>query len=173
MTHEVPKHEVLEVPRRHRFEEWVAALAMFLMLALVCAEIVMRDVFNTSTLWSEEVARYLMIWSVYFGSAAAVASADHLRIEMLINYMPRRVRNVLDLLAEVWLLAFCLAITWAGYQYVRNSFALNFYSADSNLAIEIGWIQLVIPITFALSSWHAVLQIVRIAARLRGSRRKS
>ncbi|MEO8930640.1 MAG: TRAP transporter small permease subunit, partial [Caldimonas sp.] len=68
-----------------RFEEAVAAIGLLLMLVQVCTEIVLRDFFNTSFLWSEEVARYLMIWSVYFGAAAAVGTNGHLRIEMLID----------------------------------------------------------------------------------------
>ena len=153
---------------RHLFEEWVAGLGLLLMLLLVCTEILLRDVFNTSNLWSEEVARYLMIWSVYFGSAAAVARGAHLRIDMLINVVPPRVHWMLDIVATAWVLAFGLAMTWAGYLYVKDSFMLGFVSADSNLTVQIGWIQLVIPITFALSAFHAARQIWRLAARASG-----
>jgi TRAP-type C4-dicarboxylate transport system permease small subunit len=138
-----------------RFEEGVAALGLVLMLVQVCTEIVLRDFFNTSFLWSEEVARYLMIWSVYFGAAAAVGTNGHLRIEMLIDVVPRRVRRVLDAVAQLWVLGFSLAITWAGYSMVRDSFASGMVSADSNLPLQLGWIQLVIPLTFALSAIHA------------------
>jgi C4-dicarboxylate transporter DctQ subunit len=153
---------------RHLFEEWVAGLGLLLMLLLVCMEIVLRDVFNTSNLWSEEVARYLMIWSVYFGSAAAVARGAHLRIDMLINAVRPGVRRALDIVATTWVLAFGLAMTWAGYLYVKDSFTLGFVSADSNLTLQIGWIQLVIPLTFALSAFHAARQVVRLTAKVSG-----
>ncbi|MDO8534027.1 MAG: TRAP transporter small permease [Xanthobacteraceae bacterium] len=152
------------MPRRHTFEDWVAALGMVLMLVLVCVEITKREFFNSSFLWSEEVARYLMIWSVYFGASAAVASSSHLRIDMLINMVPRRVRRVLDIFAQVWVCAFSLAITYAGYRYVQDSFSLGFVSADSNLPLQMGWIQLVIPITFALSAFHALRQLSKLIA---------
>ena len=96
-----------------------------------------------------------MIWSVYFGSAAAVARGAHLRIDMLINAVRPGVRRALDIVATTWVLAFGLAMTWAGYLYVKDSFTLGFVSADSNLSLQIGWIQLVIPLTFALSAFHA------------------
>jgi len=137
------------------FEEAVAAIGLLLMLVQVCTEIVLRDFFNTSFLWSEEVARYLMIWSVYFGAAAAVGTNGHLRIEMLIDAVPPRVRHVLDGVAQFWVLAFSVAITYAGYSMVRDSFASGMVSADSNLPFQLGWVQLVIPITFALSAIHA------------------
>ncbi len=154
---------------RYLFEEWVAGATLLLMLLLVCSEIVLRDVFNTSNLWSEEVTRYLMIWSVYFGSAAAVARGAHLRIEMLIDAVSPGVRRWLDVLATACILAFGLAMTWAGILYVRDSFALGFVSADSNLSLQIGWIQLVIPITFALTAIHAARILVRLVAKVRGA----
>lgn len=150
------------VPRRHTFEEWVAAFGMFLMLVLVCVEITKREFFNSSFLWSEEVARYLMIWSIYFGASAAVASGSHLRIDMLIDIVPIRVRRVLDVFAHFWVCAFSLAITYAGYRYVSDSFSQGFVSADSNLSLEMGWIQLVIPVTFALSALHALRQLAKL-----------
>jgi len=152
------------IPRRHTFEEWVAAFGMFLMLVLVCVEITKRQFFNSSFLWSEEVARYLMIWSIYFGASAAVASGSHLRIDMLINLVPIRARRLLDIFAQFWVFAFSLAITYAGYKYVGDSFTLGFVSADSNLSLQMGWIQLVIPVTFALSAFHALRQLSKLIA---------
>jgi len=156
-----------EPTRRTTFEEAVSALGLLLMLALVFVEIVKREAFNTSYLWAEEVARYLMVWSVYFGASAAVASGEHLRIDMLLTHVSPAMRRRLDLIAQLWVLAFSAALTYAGFLYVRDSFAFGFVSADSNLTLEMGWIQLVIPITFALSAFHAL----RLALRLvRGAR---
>lgn len=137
--------------RRYTFEEGVAAFGMFLMLVLICAEIVAREAFNESLRWSEEVARYLMIWSVYFGASAAVALEEHLRIDLLVARASPTMRRRLNLLAHLWVLAFSLAITYAGFLYVRDSFAFGFVSSESSLTVELGWIQLVIPVTFALS----------------------
>ncbi len=155
--HDEPVPEVVAPPhtRLIRFEEAVAAIGLVLMLVQVCTEIVLRDFFNTSFLWSEEVARYLMIWSVYFGAAAAVGTNGHLRIEMLIDVVSPRIRHLLDGVAQLWVLAFSLAITYAGYSMVRDSFASGMVSADSNLPFQLAWVQLVIPLTFALSAVHA------------------
>lgn len=153
--------------KRRPFEEYVAALGMLLMLLLVCLQIVQRAVFNTSFLWSEEVSRYLMVWSVYFGAAGAVASRGHLRIEMLLHRAPSTVRRVLDIVADIWVFLFSVALTWAGYLYVREGFALGMVSGDSDLPITLGWIHLVIPVTFALSAIHSLrlaLRLVRASA---------
>jgi len=66
-----------------------------------------------------------MIWSVYFGAAAAVGTNAHLRIEMLIDAVSPRVRHLLDGIAQLWVLAFSLAITYAGYSMVRRQLRLR------------------------------------------------
>lgn len=156
-----------------RFEERVAALGLFVMLFQVCLEIVLRNFFNTSFLWSEEVSRYLMIWSVYFGAAAAVGTDSHLRIDMLIDNVPAPVRRVLDTVAQLWVLAFSVALTCAGYLVVRDSFAMGMVSADSNLPIQLGWIQLVIPLTFGLSAIHAAWRTVQLVTGRIGPTREA
>lgn len=138
------------------FEDCVAALALCLMLSLVCGEIILRNFLNVSFLWSEELARYLMIWSVYFGAASAIRSGEHLRIEIILDHIGPKRRQALELFAQLWVLVFSLAITYAGYLLVRDSFAFGFMSADSNLSLPLGWVQLVIPITFGLSAVHAL-----------------
>lgn len=145
-----------------RFEEAVSAFGLLLMLVQVCLEIVLRTFFNTSFLWSEEVSRYLMIWSVYFGASAAIANGSHLRVDMLIDHVGPRVRRVLDFVAQTWVLGFSVAITVAGYMMVRDTFGLDMMSADSNLAIPLGYIQLVIPLTFGLSVVHALASLVAL-----------
>lgn len=150
-----------------RFEELVSALGLFLMLFQVCLEIVLRNFFNTSFLWSEEVSRYLMIWSVYFGASAAISQGLHLRVDMVIDHVGPRVRRVLDFIAQLWVLGFSVSITVAGYLMVRDTFRIDMMSADSNLAIPLGYIQLVIPLTFGLSVVHALASLAHI---VRGDR---
>ena len=151
-----------------RFEGIVSGLALAVMLAVVLLEIVARDLFNRSFAWSDEASRYLMIWSVYFGSVAAVRARTHLRVDLLLVRMPPALRRAADLFAELCVFAFSVALTFAGFRYVRDTFAMGFVSADSNLAIPIWIVQTVIPLTFLLSAVYAALNGLRL---LRGARR--
>ena len=42
---------------------------MFLMSIIIFVQVVMRYVFHSSLTWSEEMARYLFVWLVYFSVA--------------------------------------------------------------------------------------------------------
>lgn len=145
-----------------RFENGVAALGLGLMLLLVCVEILMRNVGQSSFLWAEEVARYLMIWSVYFAAASLVSSGGHLRVELLLDKVGPKVRKWLNVFAEIWVLAFAVALTISGYQFVETSFFIGFTSADSNFPLKLAWMYLVIPVTFFLTVIHAAVRLFKL-----------
>lgn len=144
-----------------RLENGIATAGLCLMLLLVSCEIVNRNVFNTSFQWVEEVARYLMIWSVYFAAANLVSTGGHLRVELLLDRAGPRMRRVLNGLAELWVAVFGIAITISGYQFVESSFIMGFTSADSDFPLKLAWVYLVIPLTFCLTALHAALRLAR------------
>lgn len=143
-------------------ENGVAAFGLALMLVLVCVEILMRNVAQASFLWAEEVARYLMIWSVYFAAASLVGSGGHLRVELLVDKVGPKLRKALNIFAEIWVLAFAVALTISGYQFVETSFFIGFTSADSNFPLKLAWMYLVIPLTFFLTVIHAGLRLIKL-----------
>jgi len=47
---------------------WLLIVVLAAMVVIVFANVCMRYVFGTSVIWSEEVARHLMIWLTFLGS---------------------------------------------------------------------------------------------------------
>ena len=60
----------------------IAITALVVMTLIVCANIFARSVFNASFSWSEEVARFLMIWAALCGAAMAVRRGAHFRMDL-------------------------------------------------------------------------------------------
>jgi len=60
----------------------IAIAALIVMTLVVCANIFARSVFNASFSWSEEVARFLMIWAALLGAAMAVRKGAHFRMDL-------------------------------------------------------------------------------------------
>ena len=144
------------------FEGWLAGTSMFLCLAVVSVEILLRGVFNVSLQWSEELARYLLIWTTYWGATAATAENAHIRVELLVNLLGQKAR----LVAEVAILLLCAIgaaiFAWYGYVLVDDSRLLGLSSGDSNLAVPIWIFQSVIPIAFALMTVRLLLSAFHI-----------
>jgi TRAP-type C4-dicarboxylate transport system permease small subunit len=97
-------------------EGW-AALGIFWLLAItVLLQFVTRYALNDSAAWTEEIARYLLIATVFVGAAASVKSSDHIRVDLLYRYLPRRAGHVLGLWVEGFSLVFFAALALLGVQ---------------------------------------------------------
>jgi TRAP-type C4-dicarboxylate transport system permease small subunit len=51
-------------------------------------QFVTRYVFNDSASWTEEIARYLLIGTVFVGAAIGVAKNNHIQVDLLYRYLP-------------------------------------------------------------------------------------
>ncbi|KRE16682.1 hypothetical protein ASE66_08635 [Bosea sp. Root483D1] len=145
----------------NRLDEWLAGLALFACFAVVCFEMGGRSLFNTSHLWSEELSRYLIIVSTYFGAAAAVRTDDHIRVELLIDLLPAPLRRALEVLVSLLCALFTGVVGYFGYRWVEGSAALGLSSADSSLVIPIYVFQAVVPVGFAIMTLRFLARAVR------------
>jgi TRAP-type transport system small permease protein len=92
-------------------EAW-AALGLFWLLGLtVFYQFVTRYVFNDSASWTEEIARYLLIGTVFVGAATGVAKNNHIQVDLLYRYLPAGFARVLAILVDLLRIAFCGAMT--------------------------------------------------------------
>jgi TRAP-type C4-dicarboxylate transport system permease small subunit len=91
-------------------EAW-AALAIFWLLGVtVFYQFFTRYVLNNSASWTEEIARYLLIGTVFVGAAIGVVKNNHIQVDLLYRYLPRRVARVMATVVDVLRIAFCVAM---------------------------------------------------------------
>jgi TRAP-type transport system small permease protein len=70
-------------------EAWVA-LGFFWLLGLtVFYQFVTRYVLNDSASWTEEIARYLLIATVFTGAVIGVAKNNHIQVDFFYRHMPK------------------------------------------------------------------------------------
>ena len=62
------------------FEEVLTGVLVMFMASMVFFQVVMRYVFSLPTSWSDELAIYAMLWSVYISVAWAVRERAHIRV---------------------------------------------------------------------------------------------
>ena len=90
-------------------EAWVA-LAFFWLLGLtVFYQFVTRYVMNDSASWTEEIARYLLIATVFTGAVIGVAKNNHIQVDFFYRHMPRAMGFWLSRLVDVLRILFFAA----------------------------------------------------------------
>ena len=90
-------------------EGWVA-LGLFWVLGLtVLYQFITRYVLNDSASWTEEIARYLLVGTVFVGAAIGVARNNHIQVDFFYRHLPLKVGRALGLLVDVLRTAFFAA----------------------------------------------------------------
>ncbi|MFT3954019.1 MAG: TRAP transporter small permease [Piscinibacter sp.] len=92
------------------FEAW-AALALFWALGgVVFYQFITRYALNNSASWTEEIARYLLIGTVFVGAAIGVAKNNHIQVDLLYRWMPARLARTMALAVDTLRIAFFAAM---------------------------------------------------------------
>lgn len=104
-------------------EKLLEAISIFLLIMLssiVVVAVVFRF-FGQSLVWYDEVASVLLAWLTYYGSALAACNRGHLGFPGLFLSLPKPLRVVSFILAEVVIIGFFVIIGYAGW-YVLGIF---------------------------------------------------
>jgi TRAP-type C4-dicarboxylate transport system permease small subunit len=91
-------------------EGWVALLIFWLLGITVFYQFFTRYVLNNSASWTEEIARYLLIGTVFVGAAIGVAKNNHIQVDLLYRYLPRGAARALATVVDVLRIAFFAAM---------------------------------------------------------------
>ena len=87
-------------------EDWLS-LGFFWLLGLcVFYQFFTRYVLNNSAAWTEEIARYLLMSTVFVGIAAAVRRTRHIHVDFLYRLLPPRAGRALSTAVDIGRIAF-------------------------------------------------------------------
>ena len=109
----------------------IAVISCVLSIALiVSASIFFRYVLNDSITWSEEIAKYLMVWMVFVGAPVAMIESRHIAIEIFPNLFGARTRAFVFLIVNL-LIVLCMGFwTYRGFTYTVGGMSQVMSSFD-------------------------------------------
>lgn len=99
--------EDAEVVVEHYPEDWLAFVIFWSLAFIVFLQFFTRYVLNNSLAWTEEIARYGLMWVVFIGGAMVTRRNSHIAVELLSNVMkPGPTRQALLAAVDIVKLAF-------------------------------------------------------------------
>jgi TRAP-type C4-dicarboxylate transport system permease small subunit len=132
---------------RH-FEEILAGTCVLIMAFMVFFQVVMRYVFSLPTSWSDEIAIYAMLWSVYISVAWAVRERSHIRVMNFINLFPTKVGLAITIFSDFIWLCFGFLMTYQSI-LLNTTFWQDRYQSPA-LGIEQKWPYMCLILGFGL-----------------------
>lgn len=114
---------------------------------LITADVVGRNLFGVSSAATVELSSYMLACGIAWSLAHTLARRAHIRVDVLVNRLPLRIRARLHLLSLALLAGFAGFIAWAGWQIVDESLL---FDAHDNSALHI-------PLAIPQGIWAAGL----------------
>ena len=128
---------------------------MALMVMDVTWQILTRFLTDSPSSWSEEVARFLLIWIGLLGAAWAYRKRAHLGLSYLIEKFSKASQQKFAIFSYLMAVLFAaLVMIYGGMKLVLLTLELNQMSAS--LGIKIGYVYMVIPASGVLITLYAL-----------------
>lgn len=152
-----------------RLSQSLCAVLILLIGAIVSYEVIARSVFNAPTIWSQEIAVYLLIACAFFGYAPTMQAGEHIRIDLLIKRFRETTRQVVELLTCICIAVFAGIAAWGGFEMMAQSFRYGRKSLTL-LAVPVWIPQLLVPVGMVLLLIVVLVRGWQLALQLRGPR---
>src|SRR5689334_3139898 len=103
--------------RISRVVELALALAFILAVLLNFANVIGRYLFGISLLGSDEVQVFIMVAMTFLGAAVVTRRGEHLRMDVLVRFMPETLQFLLRIAEQILLLVLAGFVLSQSYFY--------------------------------------------------------
>lgn len=118
--------------RTSRVLAWVAgAVILFGCGGLITLDVITRYFLRRGVVESFEISGYALAAAVGLGLAFTVTTKANVRVDILLDLLPKPLRVVCDVLASLALALIALALAWFGWQTVGQSLAMSARSVST------------------------------------------
>lgn len=140
-----------------KIERWLIVIVFMIATAAVVFQIINRNILHVQAAWTEELARYLIIWVSLLAGAYAFRMREHIFVDAVISKYPLKIRFIVNIAADILTIIFSLVIMVFGAQIVMMQMSSGQVSAALKWPMALMYLS--IPVGYALT-------IVEILARM-------
>ena len=137
----------------YTFEAWIAFFFFWVLAVTIFYQFFTRYALNDSAAWTEEIARYFLIATVFVGAAMCVRKNNHIQVDFFYRVLPPRLMRVMATLVDAVRVAFFIACVGLTAQLMGRIGASRMAVVDLPMGIVYGAVLL----GFALMTWRAVI----------------
>ncbi|QQK74704.1 TRAP transporter small permease [Salicibibacter cibarius] len=142
-----------------RLEEIFISVTIMLGVLLVFVNAILRfiDIGNS---WSEELTRYLIIWSTFIGASVCVRKGMHISIDLLPQLLKGAKERVLKAFIHLSAIVFSLILVVYSLEFVFFSAQMNQITPGLNIPFYI--VYCVIPISGVLLTIRYIQNFINV-----------
>lgn len=139
----------------NRILEKLLIVMMIAIVTTVSWQVFSRFILQSPSSFTEELARYLLIWIGILGAAYAYKTRAHLGLDLVLEKSPEHLKKPIQIVIEIAVITFASTIMiYGGLSLVSLTLELKQISAA--LGIQVGIVYSVIPLSGGLITLFAL-----------------
>ena len=145
--------------------KWTLVALMAFSVLNVLWQVFTRFVLRHPSSYTEELARYLLVWIGLLGAAYAAGNKLHLAIDLFSAKLKKNAAIWLEIFIQVCILLFSVFVmVLGGIRLVTITLTLNQISAA--LQVKLGYVYMVLPVSGTLIVVYSVMNLIEQFANL-------
>jgi TRAP-type C4-dicarboxylate transport system permease small subunit len=141
------------------FEMSVSVILLSALTLILFVQVIARRVFGHSLTWSEEAARYIFIWLIFFAISYGAKIEKHIKIEAFLKFFPKAWRSIIIIIGDFLFLAFAVYLVYIGFVLVGRQIQLGQISPANHIPMALVYAGP--PIGFVFTSVRKIQVIIR------------
>ena len=140
-------------------EDALLVIIMVRMILLAGSQIFLRNIFDSSLFWGDELLRLMVLWLTIAGALAASRMDKHISIAVVDRFLPDKAQLVTKVIIDLFTAFICALFAWHSARFVMGSYEYG----DLLMRNVPAWtMQIILPVGFALMAFrHLILSITR------------
>ena len=137
------------------------ASALFIAIGFIVSyEVIMRYLFNSPTIWVNEVSRFLQIWATYLALTYSFHKQDFIRITVVYDRLNDTGKKILDFISFIFIIIFSCFVVYYGWLIAYDSLKVG-RTSSTILDVPSFLTELAIPLCFAFLVIRVILEAIR------------
>ena len=127
---------------------------------IVSYEVIARYIFNSPTIWVNEVSRFLQIWATYLALTYSFHKKDFIRITVIYDRLNDSGKKILDFISFIFILIFSSFVVYYGWLIAYDSLKVG-RTSSTILDVPSFLTEVAIPLCFAFLVLRVILEAIK------------
>ena len=145
------------IKKYNKFMSYLGLVCLGGFIISVLIQVISRTFLPKTPSWTEELARYLFIYMVAFGSSVAVHKKEFVAVDLIIDFLPKIIRKLIELVINIVLFLF---VTFVLLKSVLGFAILEYRMVSTAMQVPMQYIYFSMIILFGLLILSFVMEIL-------------
>jgi len=138
----------------NKFIKIFAGTMLIIMTIVVTVQIIFR-IFFSALSFTEEISRYLLVWSSLFAASVAYKQGAHIAVTFIVEKFKGKSKSLMAIIINLISVIFFLIVIFYGLQLIN----MQVFQTSPALLIPMRYIYLCIPISFSVMLFHSLVML--------------